>query len=65
MTYEDALTQEITAAYYDDEITVDQLTVLVGAEAAANLWVVNFPTLLAFGELRVGLCVNSASNPSG
>jgi hypothetical protein len=39
MTVEDALSQEIAAAYYDDEITVDQLTVLVGAEVAANLWV--------------------------
>jgi len=39
MTYEDALTQEIAAAYYDDGISVDQLTELVGVEAAANLQV--------------------------
>ncbi len=39
MTDEDADTQEIAATYYDDEITIDQLTQLVGAEAAANLWV--------------------------
>jgi len=39
MTDEDAVTQEIAAAYYDDEITVDQLTELIGVEAAANLWV--------------------------
>ncbi|MCU4743183.1 hypothetical protein OB955_05670 [Halobacteria archaeon AArc-m2/3/4] len=34
--HDDALTQEIAAAYYDDEITYDQLTALVGAEEAAN-----------------------------
>ncbi|WP_251329462.1 hypothetical protein [Haloplanus pelagicus] len=39
MTVEDAGTQEIAAAYYDDEITIHQLTELVSAEAAANLWV--------------------------
>lgn len=39
MTVEDAGVQEITAAYYDDKITIDQLTELVSAEAAANLWV--------------------------
>ncbi|MFC4540432.1 hypothetical protein ACFO5R_00605 [Halosolutus amylolyticus] len=39
MTVEDAVTQEIAAAHYDDEITIDQLTELVGAETAANLWV--------------------------
>ncbi|WP_199723157.1 hypothetical protein [Halobellus sp. Atlit-38R] len=39
MTDEDALSQEIAAAYYDDEITIDQLTELVSAETAANLWV--------------------------
>jgi predicted transcriptional regulator len=33
----DALTQEIAAAYYDDEITFEQLKSLVGAEEAANL----------------------------
>ena len=36
-THDDALTQEIADAYYDDEITVEQLTALVGAEEAANL----------------------------
>ena len=35
--HDDALTQEIAAAYYDDEITVEQLKSLVGAEEAANL----------------------------
>ena len=35
--HDDALTQEIAAAYYDGEITFDQLTSLVGAEEAANL----------------------------
>lgn len=38
-THDDALTQEIAAAYYDDEITVEQLKTLVGAEEAANLQV--------------------------
>nr|WP_247004096.1 hypothetical protein [Halosolutus gelatinilyticus] len=37
MTDEDTVTQEIAAACYDDEITIDQLTELVSAEAAANL----------------------------
>ena len=36
-THDDALTQEIAAAYYDDEITYEQLKALVGAEEAANL----------------------------
>jgi metal-responsive CopG/Arc/MetJ family transcriptional regulator len=35
--HDDALTQEIAAAYYDDEITFDQLKALVGAEEAVNL----------------------------
>jgi len=35
--HNDALTQEIAAAYYDDEITYEQLKSLVGAEEAANL----------------------------
>lgn len=35
-TQDDALTQEIAAAYYDDEISYDQLKTLVGAEEAAN-----------------------------
>ena len=35
--HDDALTQEIAAAYYDDEIAFDQLKALVGAEEAANL----------------------------
>jgi metal-responsive CopG/Arc/MetJ family transcriptional regulator len=36
-THEDAITQEIAAAYYDNEITYEQLKSLVGAEEAANL----------------------------
>ena len=36
-THDDALTQEIAAAYYDDEISFEQLKALVGAEEAANL----------------------------
>jgi predicted transcriptional regulator len=36
-THDDALTQEIAAAYYDSEITFEQLKTLVGAEGAANL----------------------------
>lgn len=35
--HDDALTQEIAAAYYDDEISFEQLKALVGAEEAANL----------------------------
>lgn len=35
--HDDALTQEIAAAYYDDEISYEQLKTLVGAEEAANL----------------------------
>jgi len=35
-THEDTLVQEIAAAYYDGEITFDQLKSLVGAEKAAN-----------------------------
>jgi metal-responsive CopG/Arc/MetJ family transcriptional regulator len=36
-THDDAITQEIAAAYYDDEIAFDALKSLVGAEEAANL----------------------------
>lgn len=36
-THDDALTQEIAAAYYDDEITCEQLKALIGVEEAANL----------------------------
>ena len=36
-THDDALTQEIAAAYHDDEISFEQLKALVGAEEAANL----------------------------
>lgn len=36
-THDDTLIQEIAAAYYDDEITAEQLKTLVGAEEAANL----------------------------
>ena len=36
-THDDALVQEIAAAYYDDEVTFDQVKSLVGAEEAANL----------------------------
>ncbi|EMA47300.1 hypothetical protein [Halobiforma nitratireducens] len=35
-THDDALVQEIAVAYYDGEITFDQLKSLVGAEKAAN-----------------------------
>ncbi len=35
--HDDTVTQEIAAAYYDDEITDEQLKSLVGAEEAANL----------------------------
>jgi len=35
-THDDALIQEIAAAYYDGEITYTQLKALVGAEKAAN-----------------------------
>ncbi|NEU58708.1 hypothetical protein [Halorussus sp. MSC15.2] len=35
--HDDAITQEIAAAYYDDEISYEQLKALVGAEEAANL----------------------------
>ncbi|QSG05131.1 RHH-fold DNA-binding protein [Halapricum desulfuricans] len=38
-THDDALTQEIAAAYYDDEISLELLKSLVGAEEAANLQV--------------------------
>ncbi|WP_336023898.1 hypothetical protein [Halobellus salinisoli] len=37
MTDEDAVSQEIAAAYYDDEVSVEQLKILVGAEEVANL----------------------------
>ena len=35
-THDDTLKQEIAAAYYDGEITDDQLNSLVGADEAAN-----------------------------
>jgi len=35
--HDDAITQEIAAAFYDDEISYEQLKALVGAEEAANL----------------------------
>ena len=35
--HDDALTQEMAAAYYDDDISFDQRETLVGAEEAANL----------------------------
>ncbi|GAA0297850.1 MULTISPECIES: hypothetical protein [Halarchaeum] len=35
-THDDALVQEIAAAYYDDGITYEQLKSLVSAEDAAN-----------------------------
>lgn len=35
--HDDALVQEIAAAYYDDAISYEQLTALLGAEEAANL----------------------------
>jgi predicted transcriptional regulator len=36
-THDDTLVQEIADAYYDDEISFEQLESLVGAEEAANL----------------------------
>lgn len=36
-THDDALVQEIAAAFYDDEISFEELRSLVGAEEAANL----------------------------
>jgi len=38
-THDDALLQEIADAYYDGQITFEQLKTLVGAEEAANLQV--------------------------
>ena len=38
-THDDELKQEIAAAYYDDEITFEQLSDLVGREEAANVCV--------------------------
>jgi len=35
-THDDSLKQEIAAAYYDDEISYDQLKSLLGAEEAAD-----------------------------
>lgn len=35
--HDDALVQEIAAAYYDGEISYEQLTALLGAEEAANI----------------------------
>ena len=35
--HDDGLSPEIAAAYYDDEISFEQLNALVGAEEAANL----------------------------
>lgn len=35
-THDDSLKQEIAAAYYDDEISYEQLKSLLGAEEAAN-----------------------------
>ena len=36
-THDDTLVQEIAAAYYDDEITGQQVQTLLGAAEAANL----------------------------
>ncbi|QKY15608.1 hypothetical protein [Halorubrum sp. CBA1229] len=36
-THDDALTQEIAAVYYNEELSFAQLKALVGAEEAANL----------------------------
>ena len=35
--HDDAFTQDMAAAYYGDDTSVDQLETLVGAEEAANL----------------------------
>lgn len=48
--HDDALTQEIAVAYYDDEITFEQLKTLVGAEEAANLRVLKQQLDTAFIE---------------
>ena len=39
--HDDTLSQDITAAYYDDVMSFDQLKGLVGIEEAANLRVLN------------------------
>lgn len=49
-THDDALLQEIAAAYYDDEITYAQLKTLVGAEEASNLRVLKQQLDEAFVE---------------
>lgn len=36
-THDDTMVQEIAAAYYDEELSFEQLKTLVGAEEAANL----------------------------
>jgi metal-responsive CopG/Arc/MetJ family transcriptional regulator len=39
--HDERLTQEIAAAYYDGEISDEQLESLLGAESAANIQVLN------------------------
>lgn len=46
--HDDTLTQEIAGAYYDDEISFDQLKALLGAEEAANLRVLKHQLNEAF-----------------
>ncbi|AWB26689.1 hypothetical protein [Halococcoides cellulosivorans] len=48
--HDDVLTQEIAAAYYDDEISSDQLESLLGAEEAANVRVLDRQLDEAFVE---------------
>jgi len=36
-THDETMVQEIAAAYYDEELSFEQLKTLVGAEEAANL----------------------------
>lgn len=50
VAHDDVLTQEIAAAYYDDEISSDQLDALLGAEEAANVRVLDRQLDEAFVE---------------
>lgn len=49
-TTDEALQQELAAAYYGDEITDEQLTALVGAAEAANFWVLKEQLAVEFVE---------------
>jgi len=41
VAHDDELTQEVAAAYYDDEISADRLEALLGADEAANVRVLD------------------------